>query len=163
LLNTGLNARIDAWLVRFLRSLALVVAGVVIIVSATATLAWNEHLAVEAAGEASLSAWAMRGAGLVAMVVGFGLLTGPVRVVAGIVPVFASIVRFGTALLAGASGLSLSVVAIAVPWAFYSLGLSLGILLVGFLAVTVIVHLGIYIGVRIANAREAASAMASGD
>lgn len=165
--HRSLNARIDAWLRRFLFSFAGVVIGALLIIGMAIMLFWNEHAVVltqqtGVVGETETTIWATRVLGLVAMVIGFALLTGPLRVVAGIVPVFGSIVGFGTGILATASGLSLGILVIALPYALHSPGTALAILLGGLLGVTIITHLGIYVGVRIANAREKAAAELNG-
>jgi len=152
------NARLDAWLRRVLFSFAGVVIGAVLILAMAVLVFHNERQMALAANQWDATAWAIRCLALAAMVAGFGLLTGPLRVVAGVVPVFASIVRFGTAILAISSGLTLATLVIALAWALHSPLASLAILAGGFVTVTIFVNLSILVGVRIANAREEAAA-----
>ncbi len=63
--------------------------------------------------------WILRAVGLVAMIAAFGMVLGPLGVLADVVPLFGTIVRTGTGLVAGAAGLLVSVVVVALSWIAY--------------------------------------------
>ena len=63
--------------------------------------------------------WILRGVGVVAMIAAFGMVLGPLGVLADVVPLFGAIVRMGAGLVAGAAGLSVSAVVVALAWIAY--------------------------------------------
>ena len=62
--------------------------------------------------------WILRGAGWLAMCIGFSMLFGPIGVLADIIPFFGDLVGVGTALFGFLIGSALSLVVIAVGWIF---------------------------------------------
>lgn len=63
--------------------------------------------------------WVLRGLGLIVMIVAFGMVLAPLGVLADVAPLFGSIVRMGTGLVAGVSGLIVSLIVIALAWFAY--------------------------------------------
>ncbi len=63
--------------------------------------------------------WILRGVGVVAMIAAFGMVLAPLGVLADVVPLFGTIVRMGTGLVAGAAGLAVSAVVVAAAWIAY--------------------------------------------
>lgn len=95
-----------------------------------------------AADENNLITWIIRGVGLLLLVTGFALVTGPLSVIASVVPFLGSIVGFGTGLIAWILGLSVGTLTIAIAWFFYRPLLSLLIIAVGAALVFGIIQLG---------------------
>jgi hypothetical protein len=83
-----------------------------------------------AEAENNLLAWILRAVGVVLVFVGFSLIFAPLRVLADVVPIFGSIVGFGTGLLAGVLTLIVAPLVIAVAW-FVHRPLAAAIVLVG--------------------------------
>ncbi len=63
--------------------------------------------------------WGLRFAGFMLMFFGFGLILGPIAIIASVIPFMGRIVGFGTNLVAGAMAASLSLITIAIGWIFY--------------------------------------------
>lgn len=95
-----------------------------------------------AADENNLITWIIRGVGVLLLVIGFGLVTGPLSVIASVIPFLGSIVGFGTGIIAWIGGLTLGTLTIAAAWLFYRPLLSLLIVAVGFALVFGIIQLG---------------------
>lgn len=72
--------------------------------------------------------WILRGVGAVIMIAAFGMVLGPLGVLADVIPLFGSIVRMGTGLVAGALGLTISLVVIAAAWVAYRPIIGIGLL-----------------------------------
>lgn len=81
----------------------------------TGTASATEMFQAAKAANQTMS-WILRGVGLAAMIAGFGMLLAPLGVLGDVVPFIGSIVRMGTGLMAGAVGLALSLVVIALAW-----------------------------------------------
>lgn len=60
--------------------------------------------------------WVLRVVGIAALILGLGLILGPLSTLADVLPPVGSLVRFGTGALAFVGGLSIGVVVIAVSW-----------------------------------------------
>ncbi len=75
--------------------------------------------------------WIVRAAGIVFLIVGFGLILNPLKVLADVVPLFGSIVGMGTGLIAFVLGTLVGTVTIAVAWFAVRPLLSLVILAIG--------------------------------
>lgn len=95
-----------------------------------------------AADANNIITWIVRGVGLVLLVVGFALVTGPLSVIASVVPFLGSIVGFGTGIISWIMGLSIGTLTIAIAWFFYRPLLSLLIIAVGAALVFGIIQLG---------------------
>ena len=67
----------------------------------------------------NLLTWVLRGAGVLLMFLGFGMILRVLRVLAAVVPLFGQIVGFGIGLVAGVVALSLSLITISIAWLFY--------------------------------------------
>ncbi|MFT3787553.1 MAG: TMEM43 family protein [Tepidisphaeraceae bacterium] len=63
--------------------------------------------------------WLIRGAGFVVLVIGFSMVLKPLSTVADVVPLFGSIVGFGTFLVAIAVSIPVWLLTVAVAWLFY--------------------------------------------
>jgi len=94
-----------------------------------------------AGDENNLITWLLRIGGLVLLVVGFMLITGPLGVLADVLPFLGSLVRLGTGLVALVLGLGIGTLTIALAWFWYRPLLSVIILAVGALVVGGIVYL----------------------
>ncbi len=64
----------------------------------------------------NLIAWLIRGAGIVFLMVGFGLILAPFGVLADVLPLAGTIVRMGTGLIGFVLGLTVGTVTIALAW-----------------------------------------------
>lgn len=72
---------------------------------------------IEAAeSENAILTWILRVVGVVLVFVGFSLIFAPIRVLADVVPIFGSIVGFGTGLISGVLTLLVAPLVIAVAW-----------------------------------------------
>lgn len=63
--------------------------------------------------------WVLRLVGALAVILGISLLFGPISTLASFVPILGGIVGFGVFLISLLSGLSLSLIVIAIAWLFY--------------------------------------------
>lgn len=72
--------------------------------------------------------WILRGVGLAVLIAAFGMVLGPLGVLADVVPLFGAIVRMGTGFIAGAAGVIVSAVVIAAAWIVYRPLLGVGLL-----------------------------------
>jgi hypothetical protein len=63
--------------------------------------------------------WILRGVGVAVSIAAFGMVLAPLGVLVDVVPLFGSIVRMGTGLVAGAAGLIVSALVIASAWIVY--------------------------------------------
>ncbi|WP_137150218.1 TMEM43 family protein [Devosia sp. FKR38] len=95
-----------------------------------------------AADENNLITWIIRSVGLLLLITGFALVTGPLSVIASVVPFLGSIVGFGTGIIAWIMGLSVGTLTIAIAWFFYRPLLSLIIIAVGAALVFGVIQLG---------------------
>jgi len=95
-----------------------------------------------AADENNIITWIIRGVGLLLLVTGFALVTGPLSVIASVLPFLGSIVSFGTGIIAWVMGLTVGTITIAVAWFFYRPILSIVILVVGAAIVFGLITLG---------------------
>lgn len=95
-----------------------------------------------AADENNLITWIIRGVGMLLLITGFALVTGPLSVIASVVPFLGSIVGFGTGIIAWIMGLSVGTLTIAIAWFFYRPLLSLIIIAVGAALVFGVIQLG---------------------
>lgn len=93
-------------------------AGAPILMVRTGTVSADQMFAQAKAANQTMS-WALRVLGLVVMIAAFGMVLAPLGVLADIVPLFGSIVRMGTGLVAGAAGLIVSLAVIASAWIVY--------------------------------------------
>jgi len=69
-----------------------------------------------AEAENALLTWVLRAVGVVVVFIGFSLIFAPLRVLADVVPIFGSIVGFGTGLIAGVLTLIIAPLVIAIAW-----------------------------------------------
>lgn len=74
--------------------------------------------------------WILRGVGLVVLIAAFGMVLGPLAVLADVVPLFGSIVRMGAGFVAGSIGMIVAVIVIAASWVLYRPLVGLGLLAV---------------------------------
>ncbi|WP_160168388.1 TMEM43 family protein [Novipirellula maiorica] len=83
--------------------------------------------------------WILRAAGVILMF--FGVLMGlkPLAVLGDVIPLFGSIVAFGTALVAAAIAISLSLITIATAWIVYRPLLGIGLIAVAVALIVVLV------------------------
>ncbi len=79
--------------------------------------------------------WILRLVGFVLMAVGLSLLVGPLAVIADVVPIFGSLVRGGTAIVAGLLAFVLSMITIAIAWFAYRPLLGVGLLVLAILGI----------------------------
>lgn len=106
----------------------------------TGTASASEMFQAAKAANQTMS-WVLRGVGLAAMIAGFGMLLAPLGVLADVVPFIGSIVRMGTGLIAGALGLTLGLVVIAVAWLAFRPIVAIVLLLVAGAAVAGVIML----------------------
>lgn len=86
--------------------------------------------------------WLLRAGCLLLLAFGFGLLLGPLGVIADVIPFVGSIVRMGTGLVAFVLALLVGTVTIAFAWFWYRPFLAIGILAVGFAATYMLTRIG---------------------
>ncbi len=60
--------------------------------------------------------WILRGVGVLAAIIGFSMILGPLGVLGDVVPFIGSLIRMGTGLISGVLGIALSLIVIAVSW-----------------------------------------------
>ena len=84
----------------------------------------------EAKAANKVMTWILRGVGVAVMIAAFGMVLGPLGVLADVLPLFGKIVRMGTGLVAGALGISISLVVIALSWLAFRPLLGIGLLVV---------------------------------
>jgi hypothetical protein len=75
-----------------------------------------EAMFQHAASENAVLTWALRGGGLLLMCFGFGMILGPLSVLADVIPFLGNIVGTGTALVALLLGIAGSLITVAVAW-----------------------------------------------
>jgi len=92
-----------------------------------------EMIAAAEASNAVLT-WVLRGVGVVLMFVGFSMVLKPLVVLAAVVPLFGSLMAFGTGLVSGVLTLVLAPVVVAVAWFWYRPLTAVLVLVVGFAA-----------------------------
>jgi hypothetical protein len=97
-----------------------------------------EQMFAQARAANQTLSWALRAVGLLVLIVAFGMVLGPLGVLADVVPLFGSIVRMGTGFIAGATGLIVGFVVIAAAWIAYRPLVALGLLAIPAAAVAVI-------------------------
>jgi hypothetical protein len=102
-------------------------AGAPILMVRTGAASAEQMFSAAKASNQTLS-WILRGVGAVIMIAAFGMILGPLGVLADVIPLFGSIVRMGTGLVAGALGLTLSLVVIAAAWVVYRPVVGIGLL-----------------------------------
>jgi hypothetical protein len=95
-----------------------------------------------AADENNIITWVVRGVGLVLLIIGFALVTGPLSVIASVIPFLGSIVGFGTSIISSIMGLTVGTLTVATAWLFYRPLLSLIIVAAGVALVFGIIQLG---------------------
>lgn len=104
-------------------------AGTPILMVRTGTASAEQMFARAKAANQTMS-WVLRGLGLVVMMAAFGMVLAPLGVLSDVVPLFGSIVRMGTGLVAGAAGLIVSLGVIAAAWTVYRPLVAVGIVAV---------------------------------
>ncbi|MBL9012347.1 MAG: TMEM43 family protein [Alphaproteobacteria bacterium] len=67
----------------------------------------------------NMMTWILRGAGIVGLCMGFGLILAPLRAIANVVPFIANIVGGGISVIAFALGVPLGLIVIALAWVVY--------------------------------------------
>lgn len=102
-------------------------AGSSILMVRAGTASAEEMFAQAKAANKTMS-WILRGVGVVVMIAALGMVLSPLGVLADVVPLFGSIVRMGTGLVAGALGLTLSVLVIALSWIAFRPLLGIGLI-----------------------------------
>lgn len=78
-----------------------------------------EQMFAQAQAGNQMLSWALRGVGVVVLIAAFGMVLAPLGVLADVVPLFGSIVRMGTGLVAGVTGVAVGAVVIAGAWIVY--------------------------------------------
>lgn len=86
--------------------------------------------------------WLLRAGCLLLLALGFGLLLGPLGVIADVIPFVGSIVRMGTGLVAFVLALLVGTTTMAIAWFWYRPFLAIGILAVGFAATYMLTRIG---------------------
>lgn len=88
------------------------------------------------------TSWVLRGVGLAVLIAAFGMVLGPLGVLADVVPLFGTIVRMGTGFIAGSAGVIVSAVVIAAAWIAYRPLLGVGLLAIAVAIVAVVLWRG---------------------
>jgi len=104
-------------------------AGIPLLMVRSGTASPAEMFAEAKAANKTLT-WILRVVGVVVMIAAFGMVLGPLGVLADVLPLFGKIVRVGTGLVAGALGISISLVVVALSWLAFRPLLGLGLLAV---------------------------------
>lgn len=86
--------------------------------------------------------WIIRAVGLLLLAIGFSLFMNPIAVLADVIPLLGSVVRFGTGLLAFLFAIVTGTITIAIAWFYYRPLLGIGILVVGALIAAAIIYVG---------------------
>ena len=104
-------------------------AGSPILMVRSGTASAAEMFAAAKAANKTLT-WILRAVGVVVMIAAFGMVLGPLGVLADVLPLFGKIVRMGTGLVAGALGLTVSLVVVALSWLAFRPLLGIGLLVI---------------------------------
>ncbi len=104
-------------------------AGAPLLMVHTGAVAADQMFAQAKAANQTLS-WILRGVGLVVLMVAVGMILGPLGVLADVLPFLGSIVRVGTGLVAGLTGLVLAALTIASAWIVYRPVIAIGLVVV---------------------------------
>jgi hypothetical protein len=75
--------------------------------------------------------WILRGVGVLVMLLGFGAILAPIKVLADVIPPLGAVVGFGTGLVAGLLTLVFAPLAIALAWLWYRPLVGIAVLAVG--------------------------------
>ena len=86
----------------------------------------------DAAQSNAMLTWILRAVAVFMLVIGFAMIMGPLGVIADIVPILGSIVRFGSGIVAIIFGIMTGTLTIAVAWFWYRPLTSLIVIAVGF-------------------------------
>jgi hypothetical protein len=76
----------------------------------------HDNMIAQAKAENSMQTWLIRLGTLIAMIIGFAFMMNPIKVLADVVPIFGSVVGFGTGLIAFLGGIILWCVTVAIAW-----------------------------------------------
>lgn len=101
-----------------------------------------DRMFADAVSENNVLTWIVRAVGLLLLAIGFGLLMGPIGVLADIIPFLGSIVRLGTGTLAVILATLVGTSTIALAWFFYRPLLAIGIIVAGVLIAYAMTYLG---------------------
>ncbi len=101
-----------------------------------------DRMFADAVSENNVLTWIVRVVGLLFLAIGFGLVMGPVGVLADIIPFLGSIVRLGTGTLAVVLAVLVGTSTIALAWFYYRPLLAIGIIVAGALVAYAITYLG---------------------
>lgn len=85
--------------------------------------------------------WALRGVGIVLAITAFGMILGPLGVLADVVPLIGSIIRMGTGLISGLLGVALGLIVIAISWIAFRPLMGAGLLVVAVALVASLIFL----------------------
>lgn len=101
-----------------------------------------EKMFADAVSANTIITWLVRAGCLLLLGLGFGLLLGPLGVLADVIPFIGSIVRLGTGLIAIVLALLVGTLTIALAWFWCRPLLAIGIVVVGLAVVFVLTRLG---------------------
>jgi hypothetical protein len=90
----------------------------------------SSEMFAEAKAANKVMTWILRAVGVVVMIAAFGMVLGPLGVLADVLPLLGTVVRMGTGLVAAILGISISLVVIALSWFAFRPLLSVGLLAV---------------------------------
>jgi hypothetical protein len=101
-----------------------------------------DKMFAEAVTANTIITWLLRGAGLLLLAIGFGLLLSPLGVVLDVIPFLGSMARAGTGIIAFFLAILVGSFTIAVAWFWYRPLLALGIIVAGVVIAALVAKLG---------------------
>ena len=101
-----------------------------------------DRMFAEAVTANTIVTWLLRGAGLLLLAIGFGLILSPLGVVLDVIPFLGSIARAGTGIVAFFLAILVGSFTIAVAWFWYRPLLALGIIVAGVVIAALVARLG---------------------
>lgn len=101
-----------------------------------------ERMFAEAQAENALLKWILRAVGLVVMLIGFGLIMGPLGVLADVLPPVGSLVRMGTGIVAFFLTVIVGSLTMAIAWFWYRPLLAIVLLAAGAAIAAGVLYLG---------------------
>lgn len=116
-------------------------AGAPLLMVHSGTVAAEKMFDAARSGNQILS-WVLRVLGVILMMAGFGMVLGPLGVLADVVPIVGSIVRAGTGMVATLAGTALSMVVIATSWLVFRPVVGLALLAIAAVLAGVLIWLG---------------------
>lgn len=94
----------------------------------------------EAQDENRLITWLLRAGGVLAMIIGFNLIMGPIGTIADVIPFLGDVVRMGTGLMAFLCTASVAPVVIAIAWFYYRPLVAVAVLVAGAVVAYGVIH-----------------------